>query len=72
MILGDRNVYLVRTPRFSAWKVEEVVMKEPVGTVPVEHSGGTGLRIGDYKVTYMFRMGSEAKQFVQMAAGDET
>jgi hypothetical protein len=72
VILGDRNMYLIRTPRLSAWKVEDVVLTEPVATLAVEDAGDLWLRIGDYMVHYTIRLGSEAKELVQMAAENQT
>src|SRR5581483_12172118 len=67
VILGDRNVYLIRTPMLKAYEVKEVVLKAPRRDVPISSAGGTRIQVGDYYVTYTPKMGSQAKDFLAEA-----
>jgi hypothetical protein len=64
VILGDRNLYLIRTPKFKAYEVTEVVLKAPRDEVSIRRTGGTRIQVGDYYVTYTFPMESQAKDLL--------
>ena len=66
-ILTDRNVYLISTPPLKAYEVKDVVLKRPVDGAEVMLAGKNRLRIDDFYMTYMYRMGKEAKRFAELA-----
>jgi hypothetical protein len=67
-ILSDEHVYLVSTPPLKAYEVKDVVLKMPASEAEVELKGKNRLRIDDFTMTYMRRMGSEAEKFVDLAS----
>jgi hypothetical protein len=66
-ILTDRHVYLIRTPKFQAFKVDEVVLKEPTDSVTVAGHKGMVLQINEYHLTYTFRLASDVEDFAKQA-----
>jgi hypothetical protein len=68
VILGDRNVYLIRTPMLKAYEVKEVVFKAPRDSVEIRSDGATRIRLGDYLVNYTLKMRGQAEQFLAQAS----
>jgi hypothetical protein len=67
-ILTDRHVYLVRTPRFHAFRVSEVVLQAPVNSLDIVPQARARVRIGDYMLTYQVEMRGQVERFVALAA----
>ncbi len=68
-ILTDRHVYVIRTPKFQAFKVSEVVLKAPVGNVEIAAESRMRVQIGDYLLTYTFRLAPDVEDFIAQATG---
>jgi hypothetical protein len=67
-ILTSRHVYLVRTPKFQAFRVSEVVLKAPVKSLEIVPQARARVRIGDYMLTYMPGIRDEVESFVALAS----